>query len=47
MSPQHNASFTEPIPAIADKVLKLSFPAEHVLHIAMNRPKAYNAMVRA
>jgi len=44
MSPQHESSFNEPIPAIADDVLKLSFPAEHVLHIAMNRPKAYNAM---
>jgi enoyl-CoA hydratase/carnithine racemase len=40
MAPQ----FTYQPPAIPDDVVQLSYPAPHVLHIAMNRPKAYNAM---
>lgn len=32
------------MPHIADDVLKISFPAEHVIHVAMNRPRQYNAM---
>lgn len=34
-------------PLIPDEVVKLSYPAEHVLHIAMDRPKSYNAMNNA
>lgn len=37
-------SFQDPVPDIPDEVVKLSFPAEHVLHIALNRPRQYNAM---
>jgi len=37
-------SFKYPAPAIQDDVLRISFPAEHVLFLAMNRPKVYNAM---
>lgn len=40
MAPQ----FTRPPPAIPDNIVILSFPAPNVLHVAMNRPKAYNAM---
>lgn len=36
--------FATPIPQIPDDVVKVSFPMEHVLHVAMNRPKQYNAM---
>lgn len=38
--------FARPPPAIVDGVVELSFPAEHVMHVAMNRPKQYNAMNR-
>jgi enoyl-CoA hydratase/carnithine racemase len=37
-------NFSKPVPAIPDDVVKLSFPLENVLHVAMNRPKQYNAM---
>ena len=37
-------AFKNPPPSIRDEVIKVSYPAEHVLHIAMNRPNALNAM---
>ena len=37
-------SFEHPIPTIPDELVKLNFPGEHILHVAMNRPKQYNAM---
>lgn len=36
--------FSNSTPRIPDQVVKITFPADHVLHIAMNRPKQYNAM---
>jgi enoyl-CoA hydratase/carnithine racemase len=39
--------FARPPPTIPDDIVLLSFPAPHVLHVALNRPKAYNAMSRA
>lgn len=36
--------FSNPMPEIPDDIVKVSFPAEHVIHVAMNRPKQYNAM---
>jgi len=36
--------FINPPPAIPDNIVILSFPSPNVLHVAMNRPKAYNAM---
>lgn len=32
------------MPQIPDEIVKVTFPMEHVLHVAMNRPKQYNAM---
>lgn len=31
-------------PEIKDDIVVLSYPLPHVLHVAMNRPKALNAM---
>jgi enoyl-CoA hydratase/carnithine racemase len=39
--------YSSPVPDVPDEVVKLSFPAEHVLQISMNRPKQYNAMNKA
>lgn len=39
--------FARPPPSIPDDIVRLSYPAPHVLHVALNRPKAYNAMSRA
>lgn len=36
--------FSTPMPQIPDEIVKVTFPMEHVLHVAMNRPKQYNAM---
>jgi enoyl-CoA hydratase/carnithine racemase len=36
--------FSTPIPHIPDEIVKVTFPVEHVVHVAMNRPKQYNAM---
>lgn len=36
-----------PPPAIPDDVAVLSYPAPHVLHIAMNRPKRLNAITNS
>lgn len=38
-------SFSSPPPTVGAGVLQLSFPAPHVLFMAMNRPEVYNAMV--
>jgi enoyl-CoA hydratase/carnithine racemase len=39
--------FAKPPPKIEDDVVQLEFPAEHILSIKMNRPKAFNAMNNA
>lgn len=36
--------FSTPPPKIKDDIVRLTYPADHVLHVAMNRPKSYNAM---
>lgn len=37
-------SFKATLPDIPDDIIKVSFPADNILHVAMNRPKQYNAM---
>lgn len=39
--------FAKPPPKIQDDIVVLSYPADHILHIAMNRPKQFNAMSNA
>lgn len=39
-------SFRHPLPPIPNQVVQVSFPADHVMQLSMNRPKQYNAMVR-
>lgn len=39
--------FTKQPPKIADDIVQLAYPAEHILYIRMNRPKAFNAMNNA
>lgn len=41
------AQFSTPPPAIPEDIVVLSYPAPHILHVAMNRPKAFNAMSNA
>ncbi|GMK54927.1 hypothetical protein CspeluHIS016_0115130 [Cutaneotrichosporon spelunceum] len=41
------SQFTTPPPLIEDDIVQLSYPAEHILQIKMNRPKAFNAMNNA
>lgn len=36
--------FASPPPAIPDDIVRLSYPAPNILHVAMNRPKQFNAM---
>lgn len=38
--------FARPPPAIPNNIAILSYPYPNVLHVALNRPKAYNAMNR-
>lgn len=36
--------FTKPPPPMGESAIRISFPSEHVLHVAIDRPDKFNAL---